>query len=557
METTEEILGTNDTERPRHISNEARGPWVKYYYDLPAAKRAVRFIEKQCIHTEGTRHAGKAFKLLWWQRRIVLKLAGWKRRSDGMRRFRVVFLFIPKKNGKTFFESALCNYFAFADKEPSAHVALLAADKEQAGLAFNFISSQIRANPKMERRAEVYKRSAFIPESLSSIRVLSRSPGGKHGPNWHVVMVDEGHAIKDHETVQNVTAGIIARTQPVTMYASTAGISQDHWFYELYLYAKRIAADQSVNEEWLVAVYEANPDKWEDRSEWVKANPSMGVTFNLEDMERQYQLAKDLPTERNKFKRLHLNIWTEDAVAAIPMERWNKCVGGELEMEYFKNKPCYIGCDLASSEDFASIVQVFPPFRHFDIEGTLVWESTKFVAFAKHYFPRENIKLRKEKLSGLDITPWAEAGWVTLIEGEVIDYGVIEQDIIEMDKLYDVREVAFDPWNAVHFANRLGEIYGFQMVKMRQGFATISDPTKQFLAHILKYGLDHRGNPVLDWNARNLRTVEDPAGNIKPHKGKSKDKIDGISAFIMGFGRALVNVVPVSTYETNEVKVMG
>ena len=548
------ILSTTPT-RPRQISDEPKGLWVDYYYDQSAAYRAVKFIERELRHSEGE-HAGQPFQLLWWQKRLVLKLFGWKRRSDGMRKHRFVVLHIPKKNGKTALDAAISNYAAFADKEPSAHVALLAADKEQAGEAFKAIANQVIASPKLVSMANVYKRSIFIPRSLSSIRVLSKAPGGKHGPNWQMVVVDEGHAIENKETVDNVTAGIIARRQPIIFYSSTAGIDETHWYYELYQYAKRIASDPSIAPEWLVAIYEADPDKWEDEAEWIKANPSIGHIITIEALRREFILAKQLPTHEAKFKRLYLNIWSAVDIQAIPMERWAMCVRENIPEEMLRGRACYVALDLAATTDFASAALIFPPFKACDADGNVLLETDHYEIIMKYWFPESNVQLRKKKLGGFDITPWVKSGHITLTDGEVIDYDNIENTIVAWDSSYDIREIAFDPWNSSQLVAKL-DGRGYTMVKMRQGFATMSDPTKSFLGLILQQKCNTRDNPVLTWNARNLRTEQDPAGNIKPSKRRSKEKIDGIVAVIMGIGRALVNAPVVSIYESQDIKVIG
>lgn len=541
--------------RPKQVSDEPKGIWVDFYYDCHSAKRAVKFIERELLHAEGE-HAGHPFILLWWQKRLILKLFGWKRRVDGMRKYRVVVLHIPKKNGKTALDAAISNYAAFADKEPSAHVALLAADKEQAGEAFKAIVNQVMASPKLSSMAMVYKRSIFVPRSLSSIRVLSKAPSGKHGPNWQMVVVDEGHAIENKETVDAVTAGIVARRQPIIFYSSTAGIDEHHWYYELYQYAKRISEDPSVNPEWLVAIYEADPDKWEEEEEWIRANPSIGHTITLEALRREFVLAKQLPTHEAKFKRLHLNVWSAVDVAAIPMERWEMCARDEVPEEMLRGRACYVALDLAATTDFASAALVFPPFKAVDENGEVLLETDHFEVVMKYWFPEGNVQLRKKKLGGFDIMPWAKAGHVTLTDGEVIDYDNIENTIVDWDTLYDIKEVAFDPWNSSQLVAKL-DGRGFAMVKMRQGFATMSDPMKSFLGLILQQKINHRRNPTLTWNARNLRTDEDPAGNIKPSKRRSKEKIDGCVALIMAIGRSLVNVQTGSIYESQDIKVIG
>ena len=532
------------TTRSRTYKPQQKGLWVDYHYDVAAAYRAVRFIETYLVHGEG-QHEGKPFKLLWWQKQIVLRFFGWRRNDNGRRKHRVIFLFIPRKNGKTAFAAALALYAQFADNEAAAQVACAASDRGQAGYVFGMASRMVQSNRLLRSLATVYKQSIFVPRTASVLKVLSKKPNTKHGANIHAAIIDEVHAIEDRELVDVLTTGTIARTQPIIVYASTAGFDRAHFFYQLYLYAKRVKENPELDESWLVALYEADKDKWKEPSEWAKANPSLGTTIEMDSFETDFRMALELPTYENTFKRLRLNIWTEQDSRAIPMEKWARCAYPveQAPVESLSKCPCFVGLDLASTTDLASAAFLFPPFGDRDFYDVIML----------YWFPEANVELRKKRLRGFDLLPWANQGFIDLTPGEVIDYDRIRHKLNAMSEIYNIQEIAIDRWNATQLSTQLdGD--GFTVVPTGQGYATMSDPTKHLLALILQRKINHRNNPVLEWNAANLSTEEDAAGNLKPSKKKSQEKIDGIVALIMALSRASAHGPTSSVYDTRGIR---
>lgn len=524
---------------------QPKGQWINFYYDRKAANRAVKFIEKQLVHVEG-KHAGEPFLLEWWEKKLILKFFGWKRRDNNARRFRVLFIFVPRKNGKSALAAAIALYLMFADKEPAAQVVCAAADKNQAGIIFNMASNMVVANDTLGSMAKVYKASIFAPQTNSALKVLSKKPNTKHGANLHGVLADEVHAIEDRELIDVLTTGTIARKQPVVVFTSTAGFDKTHFFYGLYCYAKTVAADPSKDETWLTAIYEADPENWKDPKEWIRANPNFGVTMDMESFEQDFRIALEVPAYENTFKRLRLNIWTEQDTRAIPMDKWALCYKPEAKIEELLGKTCYAGMDLASTTDLASLSLVFPPFGDRDFFDVLMF----------YWFPEGNYKQRMKKLGAVDIMPWNKSNHLTFTEGEVIDYDLIRAKFNELGKLYKIKEIAIDRWNATQLSTQLDND-GFTVVPTGQGFATMSDPTKFMLGLVLQGRLNHRNNPVLEWNARNFCTEEDAAGNLKPSKKKAKEKIDGCVSLVMALGRANANQPKMSAYANRGVRVIG
>jgi phage terminase large subunit-like protein len=285
------------------------------------------------------------------------------------------------------------------------------------------------------------------------------------------------------------------------------------------------------DESFLPVIYEASKDDdWTAPDTWAKANPNLNISVSEEFLASECKRAQEEPAYENTFKRLHLNIRTEQAVRLIPMDQWDAC-GDEFDARMLDGRPCYAPLDLATVNDLAACVLTFPPLDG----GNLYY-------LLPYFFCPSDTAERRSRKTRIPYLQWAKDGHIELTPGNSIDYRYIRKRINELGKKYKIQEVPFDPWNASHIATELGEEDGFQMVEFRQGMNSMNEPTKFLLRLLLDKKLRHGGNPVLRWMASNASGKTDPAGNIKPDKESSGEKIDGIVAAIMGLGRAMVAV---------------
>jgi phage terminase large subunit-like protein len=221
---------------------------------------------------------------------------------------------------------------------------------------------------------------------------------------------------------------------------------------------------------------------------------------------------------------------------------WNACQNG-LNKESLKGRKCYAGLDLSTSIDLSSLVLVFPSENDPGIYDILPF----------FWIPKDNIDARIKR-DRIPYDVWINKGFINATPGNVIDYKFIIKKIEEISKEYDLQEIAFDRWGATKIIQDLQE-KGFKVVEFGQGFASMSPPTKEFQKLVMSKGIRHDGNPVLKWNVDNLVVREDPAGNIKPDKEKSRERIDGAVATIMGLDRALRLNKSRSIYEDRGVLV--
>lgn len=496
-------------------------------YDKTKADHAVTFIE--CLsHTKGI-WAGKPFFLLGWQEQIIRDLFGVVK-ADGSRQFNTAYIEIPKKNGKSELAAAVALLLTCGDFEQRAEVYGCAADRQQASIVFEVAADMVRMCPALNRRVKILtatKRIVYLPTN-SFYQVLSAEAYSKHGFNVHGVVFDELHTQPNRKLFDVMTKGSgDARAQPLFFLITTAGNDIHSICYEQHQKAKDIIAGRKVDEAFYPVIYGAGEeDDWTSEETWLKANPSLGHTIAVDRVKAACESAQQTPSEENVFRQLRLNQWVKQEVRWMPMQRWDACAFKVDEKE-LEGRPCYGGLDLSSTTDITAFVLVFPP----------VDEGDKFHVLPYFWIPKECMDLRIRR----DHVPydlWHRQGHLLTTEGNVVHYGFIEHFIEELGIRFDIREIAFDRWGAVQMTQNL-EGMGFTVVPFGQGFKDMSPPTKELMKLVLEGSIAHGGHPVLRWMMDNILVRTDPAGNVKPDKGRSTEKIDGAVATIMALDRAI------------------
>lgn len=497
------------------------------YYDKDAADYAVNFIE--CLsHTKG-KWSGKPFELIDWQEQIIRDIFG-TLKPNGYRQFNTAYIEIPKKMGKSELAAAVALLLCCGDGEERAEVYGCAADRQQASIVFEVAADMVRMSPALSKRVKILsatKRIVFQPTN-SFYQVLSAEAYSKHGFNIHGVVFDELHTQPNRKLFDVMTKGSgDARTQPLYFLITTAGSDTKSICYETHQKAKDILEGRKVDPTFYPVIYGADEsDDWTDPKVWKKANPSLGITVGIDKVKAACESAKQNPAEENTFRQLRLNQWVKQAVRWMPMDKWDKCAFAVNE-EDLLGRVCYGGLDLSSSIDITAFVLVFPPED----------EDDKYVVLPYFWLPEETLNLRVNR-DHVPYDVWEKQGYLKTTEGNVVHYGFIEKFIESLGEKYNIREIAFDRWGAVQMVQNL-EGMGFTVVPFGQGFKDMSPPTKELMKLTLEEKVAHGGHPVLRWMMDNIFIRTDPAGNIKPDKEKSTEKIDGAVATIMALDRAI------------------
>lgn len=499
------------------------------HYDKSKADRAVAFIQNLC-HTKG-KWAGKKFLLLPWQEQIVRDLFGIVK-EDGKRQFLTAYVEIPKKQGKSELAAAIALYLLYADNEPSAEVYGAACDRSQASIVYDVAKQMVQMSPALMKRSKITAASKRIVNYSNAgfYQVLSAETGTKHGLNVSGLVFDEIHAQPNRKLYDVLTKGSgDAREQPLFFIITTAGNDKNSICYELHTKALDIQAGRKKDVSFYPVVYGlSEQDDWNDEANWYKANPSLGETISIDRVREAYKNALENPAEENVFKQLRLNMWTSATVCWIPDHIYDR---GNLsiDLESLNGRECYGGLDLSSTSDITALVLVFPPRT----------EDEKYIVLPFFWLPKDTLDLRCRRDHVLyDV--WELQGYIQTTEGNVIHYGFIEKFIEELGEKYHIKEIAFDRWNATQMVQNLEDM-GFKVVPFGQGYKDMSPPSKELYKLLMEGKINHGGQPVLKWMAQNVVMRQDPAGNIKPDKEKSVEKIDGIVATIMALDRCIRN----------------
>ncbi len=540
--------------RKRKASDTETKRWTKSSADELAVRNGCRFSEenglhvveffsKQLRHTTG-QWAGKPFIPLPWQRDdVLMPIFGWQEPS-GCRRYRVAYIEVPKKNGKSGLCSGIAVYLLGGDGERGAQVYCVAASRDQAGIVYREASAMAQASPLLKGLvvpSDSIKNLA-LPSRGSFLRAISRESFTAEGLNIHGLIFDELHAQKSRDLWDALKYGGAARRQPLNVSITTAGFDRHSICHEQHQKALGIL-DGTIEDDSFFAYVRAagEKDDWKSPETWRKANPSLGVTIRESDFARECQEAQESIAKENVFKRYRLNIWTQQATRWLKMEQWDSC-SGDLRPDDLQGKKCFAGLDLASTKDVAALVLVFPL-------GNL------FAVLPFFWVPEVSAE-KRQRNDGVKYLTWAKAGLLELTPGEAIDTDYIRTRLNLLAAEYQIEKIGVDRWNAMDLIKNL-KADGFNLEGFGQGFKSMTGPTKELEKLVIGRRLVHWGNPVLRWMAGNVSVETDAAANLKPSKEKSSEKIDGIVATIMALGMWMANPVDnASVYETRGLKVL-
>lgn len=525
-----------------------------FYFDQAAADRVVRWVEKYCRHYEGE-WAGQKVRLEEWQKRdVIAPLFGWKK-ANGLRRFRTGYIELGRKNGKSFLTSGLSLYLLVGDGEPGAQIYSSATKEEQAKIVWRGAAEMVKRSPELKKYVKEHRSKGgtlFCDKTSSFFKPLGSDSDTLDGLNPHAQVIDELHAHKDPRVWNVLTTAMGARRQPLNLVITTAGtFDTESVGWQKHDYAVNILEGAFEDDSFFAFICAIDEDDDPlDPKCWGKANPNLGISVKLDDMEQQALTAKQDPNFYNDFLRLRLNRWTQQITRWLSPEKWQACdpISPEAALEQrpareeaLRGRSCRAGLDLSSKIDLTALVLAF-----LAIDG---WIDL----VCRFWLPQDRVD-EQEKKGQTFYAQWVKEGWITTTPGSVIDYAFIREEFGRLSAVYRIEEVAHDPHNATQIATELGEEDGFTVFEHRQGFISMSEPSKAFEAAIIEGKIRHGGNPVLRWMVGNAVKRTDSAGNIKPDKEKAKGKIDGVVAAIMAVGRA--NLVGADPYEQHGLRTL-
>jgi phage terminase large subunit-like protein len=492
----------------------------------PARVDRVLDAFKRLRHTKG-RWAGHPLIPDPWQiAYIIAPVFGWVRweddANDYVRIVRTAYVEVSRKNGKSTLLGGIGVYLTCADGEQGAEVVAAATTTKQARYVFDPVRQLAAKSPALRPHVKAYASRIVHKTTNSYMEVVSSVAEALHGGNLHGGIVDELHAHRSSELVEVIESGTGSRTQPLVCMITTADDGRQDTIYArkrnyVEQLASRVIKDAATY--GVIWCADADDDPFSEAT-WAKANPGYGISPTRQYLLDRAARAKNSPAELSSFLRLHLGIRTKQETRFVELPVWDRNAG-IVNVERLHGRTAYGGLDLAATSDLCSLCWTFP-------DGTggydVVW---------RHWCPESAFdRLSKRTARAADI--WRREGLLTVTSGDVADYDFIRQQINHDRELFDVAAIGFDPWNSSQLVN---DLIGDEapMVQVRQGFASMSAPLKQ-IGHALREGTNetpryrHGGNPLMRWQTDNLAVAMDAAGNVKPDKRKSGDKIDGWSA---------------------------
>lgn len=518
------------------------------YFDPARVDRAIDSLSRM-RHTQG-KWAGHELRPDAWQVAfIIAPIFGWVTRDSFgvvLRIIRNAWVEVPRKNGKTTIASGLGLYLAFADGEAGAQVIAAAGSKDQAMNAFRPAYLIAGNSPDFKAAGiQSMKKEILRPADQSFMKAVGSIGDLLQGSNPNGFIADEMHVHKDMSVIDALESGTGARDQPLGFIITTADDGG-----QLTPYAQRRkhveqlcrGAIKSPSEYAVIFAATAGEDPFAE-STWRKANPGYGVSPTKAFMVAEAEKAKASPANLSRFLRLNLNVRTKQETKYIDLSAWDANHGLVSELA-LRGRECYGGLDLASVSDLSSLCLLFP-----DSDGA-------YQAVWRYWTPEDNVPALDKRTNGA-ASEWVKEGWLTTTPGNVQDYDYIRAQVKRDAEKFRILSIGFDPYNASQITNDL-TADGMNLVKVRQGFLTLSSPTKQLQRLVLmgkpsKPMLMHGGNPVTRWCVDNLAVAIDPAENVKPDKKKSGDKIDGVAALVNALSEAMAEEKQRSSYEDHDL----
>ena len=515
----------------------------------PRVDRVQRVCAELLRHTK-SRWARTPFVLAPWQRdHIVAPLFGdveWSPHAGRfVRRYRVGWLELARKNGKSELLAAMALVLMVADDEDGAEVYGAAVDRDQAGIVWNVAERMVALSPTLNRRLRVYRQNKRIVDERtgSFYQILAGDALGNLGLNPHGVVFDEVHAQRSPDLWNALRTSMGTRDQALMLAATTAGNDPASFAATEHAYCAQVAENPKLDRRRFVYMRNtpAEADPW-DEANWSYANPALGDFLSIEALRDEAQEARSSAVKENAFRQFRLNQWVRSVTRWLSIDAWDDSAGLVVEDD-LAGQRCHGGLDLANTTDLTALAWAFPAPNG---DVTVVW---------RHFLPEDRLA-DMDRRTGGQASVWARSGFLTLTPGNVLDHRAVLAQIDADARRFDVMALAYDRWGMAQMRNDLIDA-GMSVVDVGQGFATMSAAAKEFERLVVGGQLHHGGNPIARWQAGHVVVRTDPAGNIKPDKQRSHEKIDGIVAAVMAVDQVARATAPRrSAYEGRGLDVM-
>lgn len=482
---------------------------------MTRAKRIITFIERYCFTPDGSQ-AGKPLKLADFQKRFIYAV------YDNEKITRRAYLSIARKNGKTGLIAALLlAHLVGPEAKLNSQIVSGALSREQASLVFNLASKMVQLSPRLAEIVRIVpsgRRLIGLPLN-TEYKALAADGKTAHGLSPVLAILDEVGQVRGPQSdfIDAITTSQGAHENPLLIAISTQAAT-DSDLFSLWLDDARASDDPRI----VSHVYEAAPDcDLLNESEWVAANPALGIFRSKDDLAEQLKQALRMPSMENSARNLLLNQRVSVHAAFVSPEVWKSC-GGEVRPF---DGPVWAGLDLSARTDLTALVLIGKTGDR--------WQVVPYF-----WSPKEGIEDRA-RVDRVPYGVWAKRGLLRTTPGSTVDYEFVAHDMAEILAEVDIQAIAFDRWR-IDILEREFERIGISLplVSFGQGFKDMSPALDEMEAELLNGRVAHGNHPVLTMCAANSTVSSDPAGNRKLDKLRSTGRIDGMVALAMAFGAA-------------------
>lgn len=492
-----------------------------YVFDEERGNRPIDFIEKYCKHSKG-KWAGKPVKLELFQKAFIQALYGFVDEETRLRKYKKAAFFVARKNGKSTMDAGLGNYMLTKDGEGGAEVYSLATKKDQAKIVWEEAKKMIKKSPALRKRCRCLVTGIFFDATESVFKALASDSNSLDGPNGSFVIADEVHAWKDQNLLDVMEDSMSAREQPLVLETSTMGTVRESVFDNEYEYFEQVINGTIEDETVLPVIYELdNPSEWQNEEAWYKANPGLGTIKNIKTLRDKVNAAKNSASKLVNLLCKDFNIRQTDQDKWLTFDVINN--EKEYSVEELFDTYAIGGVDLSSTTDLTAATLL------------IVKDKVKYVV-QQYFIPSERLEF-KIKDDKIPYDKWEKRGLVTICEGAKVNYSDVTEWFLKMHNEFDISAIwiGYDPWNTQYWVEEMKE-YGFEMVEVRQGAKTMSNPMKQLEADLIEKNVNYNNNPVLKWCLCNTAVKRDENDNIRPIKGKKqRARIDGAVSLIIAY----------------------
>jgi phage terminase large subunit-like protein len=521
------------------VAERFEGLKKKYKYDAKAAEEKISFIEKHCRHVEGDLYGEPLILPDTFKDEILRPIFGLKR-ANGKRLIRKVYIQMPRKNAKTTMMAAVELALLFNDGEKSAQVYNCAGDDEQAGLLFAAAKKMVENDTVLRKAAKTFQGSITYKDSF--IKKITSKSETKHGFNSHAWIYDELHVAKSRDLYDTLNTSTGQRSNPLGIMITTPGTDKMSICYYHYSYSQKLLTGAIEDDTYWCVIYECadNADIYSPET-WRIANPLYDYSENLrESIASEAKEVENDPANENSFRRLRLGQWTSSETKWIKTELWTS-LESPVSMEQYSGASCWLGIDLSATSDLTSLCVMFD-------------DDTAIIPFWFLWIPEKAAKEYEQKFN-VPYSRWAKEGKITIVEGNTIDFSLVEEKILEIHDHYSIRSVGYDAWNSRDLATRLQERHGIEMIINPQGYK-LSNALKKIKERIISAGVCHEGNPVVTWTFDNILVKENDQNNIMIVKPKStgggserrEKKIDPWISYAMAVNEWMIDLPSKSVY---------